>query len=232
VASPAQRQGNYAGFKIIDDPLTGKPFPGNIIPRNRISPQAQFFLPYLPAPDFVSGVTNRAIVTNALNQSLNKGDIKIGQKLTVKDHLMGRYSTADNQENDPNPHPTLGGFPLQSRGQNALLGLTHIFSPHRINEARVSYYRSYFNFGGVLQGQDINGQAGIVGFARIPDPGFPQITVSGYSTFTGSPSDSRPKQNRTTSWPYSDSVSHTTGRHNVKFGYEHRSNGTSRSSVN
>jgi hypothetical protein len=85
---------------------------------------------------------------------------------------MGRYSTADNQENDPNPYPTLGGFPLHSRGQNALLGLTHIFSPRRINEARVSYYRSYFNFGGVVQGQDINGQAGIVGFARIPDPGF------------------------------------------------------------
>src|SRR3954452_15870449 len=42
----------------------------------------------------------------------------------------------------------VGSFPLHSRAQNATITLTHIFSPNWINEARVSYYRSYFYFGG------------------------------------------------------------------------------------
>src|SRR5205085_321704 len=66
----------------------------------------------------------------------------------------------------------------------------------------------------------INAKAGVQGFAGIPYPGFPQINISGYSTFAGSPSDSRPKQNRIRAWQYSDSVSYTTGKHTIKFGYE------------
>ncbi len=75
-----------------------------------------------------------------------------------------------------------------------------------------------------MQGQDVNGQAGVEGFAGIPYPGFPQLAVSGYSNFTGSPSDSRPKQNRIRTWQYMDSVTFTTGKHSLKFGYELRHN--------
>ncbi len=224
VPNAAQRAGDYTGYKTINDPLTGKPFPGNMIPANRISSQAQFFLPFMPAPDFVSGLTNRAILTNALTQSLNKGDVKIEHQITSNDRLMGRYSIADNDESDPNPYPAIGAFPLHSRGQNALLTYTRIFSPRWINESRVAYYRSYFNFAGAQQGQDINGQAGVQGFAGIPNPGFPQLAISGYSNFTGSPSDSRPKQNRIRAWQYSDSATFTTGKHNMKFGWELRHN--------
>ena len=51
-------------------------------------------------------------MTNSLTQSLNKGDIKIEHQLTNtnNDHLMGRYSISNNQENDPNPYPALKVF--------------------------------------------------------------------------------------------------------------------------
>jgi hypothetical protein len=221
VASPAERLGDFSQVKkAIIDPLTGQPFAGNIIPASRLSSQAQFFLPYMPQANIISGGAYRSTVTNALTQALNKGDIKIDHQLTEKDHLMGRYSISNNQETDPNPYPAIGNFPLQSRGQNATIDLTHIFNPQWINDARVSYYRSYFNFAGALQGQDINGMAGVRGFEGIPEPGFPQIAISGYSNFTGSPSDSRPKQNRVRSWQYADSVTYVTGKHNMKFGWE------------
>src|SRR5882724_1781510 len=137
VASTAQRSGDFAGLKTLTDPRGGT-FPNNMIPDTRISQQAKFFLPYLPDANFVSGVTNRAIITNALAQSLNKGDIKIDHQLTGKDHLMGRYTIADNDESDPNPYPAVGAFPLHSRGQNALIALSHLFSPTLINDTRVS----------------------------------------------------------------------------------------------
>ena len=37
----AQRRGDFSGGAAIRDPLTGQPFPGNIIPADRISPIAQ-----------------------------------------------------------------------------------------------------------------------------------------------------------------------------------------------
>src|SRR5579884_756955 len=48
----AQRSGAFAG--AIIDPLSGAPFPGNVIPRNRISPQAQALLNLYPFPNFDS----------------------------------------------------------------------------------------------------------------------------------------------------------------------------------
>src|SRR5207253_2009182 len=56
VPTDANRLGDFSSLlaqakpQQILDPLTRTPFPGNIIPANRISPQAQFFLKYLPSP--------------------------------------------------------------------------------------------------------------------------------------------------------------------------------------
>jgi hypothetical protein len=38
VATPAMRQGNFSGLGPITDPLSGSPFPGNIIPGSRLNP--------------------------------------------------------------------------------------------------------------------------------------------------------------------------------------------------
>src|SRR6476661_5822496 len=60
VASTAQRTGDFSALKQIVDPLTRTPFPNNKIPVNRISPQADFFLNYLPSPNVLRGSTNYA----------------------------------------------------------------------------------------------------------------------------------------------------------------------------
>src|SRR5580704_13034560 len=152
VASAAKRLGNFTDIlpKTIKDPLTGQPFPGNIIPANRLSPQTQFLLPYMPPPNLVQGSTFRSVSTSPLAESIYKADGKYDQVLTEKDRLMARYSIADNTESDPNPFPAIGQFALHSRGQSLVIGLTHIFNPHWLNEAKASYYRSYFLFGTAL----------------------------------------------------------------------------------
>src|SRR6266853_4703796 len=77
------------------------------------------------------------------------------------DQLMGRYSISDNTESDPNPFPALGRPSLHSRAQSVVLSETHFLSPKWIDNARASYYRSIFLFGPVLEGSNVNGQAGI-----------------------------------------------------------------------
>jgi hypothetical protein len=223
VASAAERVGNFSDIlpKTIKDPLTGQPFPGNIIPANRLSPQAQFLIPYMPEPNLIQGTTFRSVSTSPLAQQNYKADARFDQELTGKDHLMARYSIADNSESDPNPFPAIGQFALHSRGQSFVVGLTHIFNQHWLNEARASYYRSYFLFGTALPNTDIDGMAGIQGFETTSAiKSFPQINISGYAAYTGSPSDQRPKQNRIRDWQYHDGISYTHGKHAIKFGFE------------
>jgi hypothetical protein len=215
--------GNFSSIttasKPLLDPLNRQPFAGNILPASRISPQALYFLKYLPAPNTIVGSTSYAALTNNLLQQQIRGDIRIDQAFGTTWQLNGRYSINDNDENDPNPFTTLGAFPLHSRAQNANISLTHEFSSRWTNESRVSYYRSIFLFGPTLAGTNFNREAGVKGFDDTTSIySFPQITLTGYATFTGSPSDQRPKSNRIRNLQYADNMSWTSGRHNVKFG--------------
>lgn len=207
----AMRAGNFQGMKPLTDPQ-GNSIVNNIIVPSKISPQAAYFLKYLPTRS--QGSFNAP-------QSLDiyKGDIKVDAQLTDNDHLSARYSIADNLEEDPNAFPALGAQPLHSRGQNAVISWTRIITPKWLNEARFAYYRDYFLFGAVLPGTNFVQQAGITGFEQTQlSPSFPLITLSGYTSFNGSGSNSLPKANRIRTWQYSDSVGYSSGRHNLKFG--------------
>jgi hypothetical protein len=226
VASPAQRAGDFSALlqakKPIQliNPLTRQPIPGNIVPASLISRQASFFLPYMPAPTLIQGGTYRAALTN-LAQDETRGDIRMDHQISTRTNLMGRYSINNNDEQDPNPYPALGAFSLHSRAQNATISLTHVFNPRWVDDGRVSYYRSIFLFGPTLGGTNFNQQAGVQGFNDTTSIfSFPQITLTNYSTFTGSPSDQRPKSNRIRNWQYADNMSYSSGRHSVKFGAE------------
>ena len=227
VPSDALRRGDFGELlraskpTNLIDPLTRQPFPGNQIPPNRISPQAQYFLKYLPIANTSLGSTSYSAATNNLLQHQIRGDVRIDHQIRPSTQLMGRYSINDNDENDPNPFPALGNFPLKSRAQNATVSLTHVFNPRWLSQARVSYYRSIFVFGGTLQGTNINQEAGVRGFNDTTSIySFPQITLTNYAAFTGSPSDQRPKSNRIRNWQYAGDVSYSTGRHSVKAGAE------------
>jgi Carboxypeptidase regulatory-like domain len=210
--SDAMRTGNFSGTKAITDPLTGSAFPGNIIPASRIASQAVYFLNYMPTQ-----VQGRFNAPQALDP--NKGDIKVDAMLTANDHLMSRYSIADNQESDPNQYPALGIQDLHSRAQNLVLTETHVFNSRWVNELRLGYYRDYFLFGAVLPGKNFLQAAGITGFEQTQlDPSFPLINVTGYTGFSGSGSNSLPKANRIRTWQYTDSGSYSNGKHEMKFG--------------
>jgi hypothetical protein len=213
VPSLAMRTGNFsASSKPIKDPQNGKQFPGNIIPQNRISPQATYFMNFLPTPA-------QANFSSAQSLDIIKGDVKIDAALTGSDQLMGRYSIADNQETDPNQFPALRTQSLSSRAQNLAFSETHLFGPRWLNEARAGYYRDYFLFSAILPGTNYLQQAGITGYEQTQvTPSFPYITMSGYSAFNGSGSGNFPKSNRIRTWQYADTVNYTSGKNEVRFG--------------
>jgi hypothetical protein len=54
---------NNGSLIVINDPTTGAPFPGNLIPSNRITPLGQAMLNFFPLPNFV-GTASQANVVN------------------------------------------------------------------------------------------------------------------------------------------------------------------------
>ncbi|MBT9332414.1 TonB-dependent receptor [Paracidobacterium acidisoli] len=213
VPTDAERTGDFSGStKTIRNPFTGTPFAGNMIPHDMISSQAQFFLPFMP--------TTSQATFNA-NQVLNitKGDIKVDAVLTGSDHLLARYSIADNHETDPNQFPALKTQDLTSRAQNFAFNETHTFGSRWLNEATASYYRDYFVFGPILGGTNYTQEAGIAGFQETElSPSFPYISLSGYSSFNGSGTGNFPKSNRIRTWQYGDTLSYTSGKNDIRFG--------------
>jgi Carboxypeptidase regulatory-like domain len=224
VPSVAERNGNFSVLtKQLIDPTTRQAFPGNIIPASKISPQGAYFASLFPTPNLLQGTTSRAVYSTGTPIDQNQADFRLDANPRTNDLFMARYSIADNRELNPNPYPALGSTNLHSQAENMTLRYTHIYTPRLLNVAQVSYYKSPFLFGPVLPGFDLLQQAGVQGFEDpvvVPVKSFPNINLSGYQAFQGSPSDQRPKSINIHTWQLSDSVTYNLGRHELKFGME------------
>lgn len=125
---------------IVKDPATGKPFPGNIIPSDRISHNGQALLNSypLPTPGFQQGTSNY-IVTYPHFSDTRKDTFKVDYMITDNHHLSFRGTHIPWTFDGPF-EGTLGTFQsLWSRpNRTAALSLTSTFSPTLINEFTVS----------------------------------------------------------------------------------------------
>ncbi|MGO8788681.1 MAG: TonB-dependent receptor [Terriglobia bacterium] len=221
VPSQAMRQGDFSSLSTqLLNPFNGyAPISRNNI-SSLISPQGQFFLNYLPTPNFVQGNTNYAVFGNRLALNTAKGDLKIDETLTSRDHLMGRYSIVNDTEANPDQFPALGVLQDQSRGQDFTVAETHIFSPKWLNVAQFGYYRMFFLFGAPLPNVyfGLPTEANYGGFDQQASGGFPEIGISGYTGFDGAPSNQEPKHDHIRTFEYQDTMNYNNGRHNIKIG--------------
>ncbi|HEX7085326.1 MAG TPA: carboxypeptidase regulatory-like domain-containing protein [Vicinamibacterales bacterium] len=85
--------GFYSGARVIIDPLTGQPFPNNIIPQERLSPNGLAFLNAYPAPTpgFRQGSAN-AIITSPNPQDQRKDNIRFDYRPNANNNISYRYS--------------------------------------------------------------------------------------------------------------------------------------------
>jgi len=223
--SNAQRGGDFsaAGLNTIYDPLSKLPFTGNTIPANRLSPQAQFFLKYIPP----TNAGNRAIFAPSAALDQDQFTIRVDQNIRNNHRAFLRWSFINYQENDPNASPALGYASLNTRGQNIVGALISNLRPTLINEARFSYLPNSIDLQAFLQGTDFYKQAGVPGFEDTGHrPGvagsFPDFSFSGYGSLAGSTFDQRPKTQDLNVWEVSDSLTWVKGRHIFKSGTQIR----------
>lgn len=220
VPSEAFRQGNFSAVATpVRDPLTGDPFPGNIIPANRINPATAFFLPFIPLPNTPAGTFSYAA---PFRDTQNQGNMRIDHIFNTKNSLSGRYTINHLERFNPGNYPTNGGSNQRQRVQNLAITDTHVFSPTMFNELRLGYTRMHngnFNQG---LGTNYTAQSGIRGFEEtsLNFPGFPQLSVTGFAGVAGNAF--QPLVNPTNMYQIVDNVSWIRGAHTVKVGADLR----------
>jgi hypothetical protein len=212
-----ERNGTFASPVI--DTSTGAPFPGNVIPQNRISPQALALLSFYPLPNFGGNAAyNYQIpILSASHQDALQS--RFNKTLGPKDEIYGRFAFQSLRTDSPN----VFGF-LDTTN---LLGInTSMNWSHRLNQRwflnlgyqfsrLATHVTPYFE-----NRENVSGQAGIAGNDQdARDWGPPSLT---FASGIAGLSDAQSSFDRNQTSGMSDSVRWIRGGHNVTFGSDFR----------
>ena len=176
------------------------PFPGNIIPGNRVDqPIAQRFLEWIPLPNQPGFANNNLFTTSEINDYEHYG-FRIDHRLTEKDNLSFRGSYQPNEfPNSTGPYgPSvkppydLGTNPKQSTGHSYVLSWVRNITPNTLSDIRVAFARignEIQNKAVIPGGTDWTTAAGIQGFGPGVSDIYPSLPQLSYAGFTGLPSN-------------------------------------------
>ncbi len=246
---------NSAGNRqIVYDPTTTRPdpanagqyirdpFPGDVVPTNRINPVSTAVLPYWPLPNRPGEgntlINNFYFSSGASRSNYDTNLARVDYNLSDKNKMFGRVNIS-------RPLSFHTGLPLQdvaivsgnrtsSPVENAIIGLTTIFSPKLLGELRFGYIR--LNSDSAWEGSGFD--VASLGFPasvnnvikNLETNTFPNISVSQYTVGTGlsvtsgssAEVNSLAGGNRTftpsTNWQLQYDVTVIRNRHKIRFG--------------
>jgi trimeric autotransporter adhesin len=169
----------------IFDPTTGAPFPGNVIPLNRISPAARDMLGFYPNPNFFSplGYNYQAPITTISNS--DAAQIRFNRNLNRKNFINGNYGFQRTDGTGAN----IFGFldPNESFGQQVNLSYRHMFNQRINGNLNYTYSRQSTSttpyFANV---KNVSAELGISGNDQSPNNwGPPSLGFNGGSGIQG-----------------------------------------------
>jgi hypothetical protein len=236
----AFRNGDFSGAPtIIYDPATGNadgsgrtPFPGNVIPADRISPIARSILAGLPPPNLNAALGQINYQAPYVREKTTEAfDVKINHQITSGDQLSGRFSFQRPDIYDPAVFGEFGGGgkDFAGRGTNITvstgLNYTRAWSNTLVMEVRGggSYYHNEALSDG--HGLQTAQQVGIRG-ANIDDwtSGMTQVDITGFSNPVVGFAASLPWDRSERTIQVAAVFSKLLGNHTIKFGEDVRHN--------
>lgn len=202
------------------------PFPGNILPANRLDPNAIALLKLYPLPNG-AGVINNYTADPIVKNNTNQFDVRVDQNFSERDQIFVRVSYFDNPQLKPGPFGGIadgGGFNQGNQigtGRNAALSYTHSFTPTLINEARLGFSglhaaRTQANFSDL---SNIPATYGIQGIPQLPkNGGLPNIGVGSITNLGSASFLVSDEFNSTTQ--VTENLTHIYKSHTFKGGFE------------
>jgi hypothetical protein len=219
VLSEAQRRGDFSGGAVIRDPATGQPFPGNVIPANRISSiSRQILEQYIPLPN---STQNRVVRSPNVEDTRQQFGTRFDYQVSPKHTVLGRYMIGHTKNINP-----LGGSNFSPAGNTAIATLqdvmgsdTWMIKPTMINVARASVNRISAK-PTVTSGLNLRD----LGFQMTPSnptaAGLPFITLTGFFSTGDAQQPFATRVNNVLG--FTDDLTWVWGRHSMKFGGELR----------
>jgi hypothetical protein len=227
VPSQLELDGNFtqSGSTVID-PVTGQPFPGNIIPQKRVNPVAAAIIHgglFAPA-------NTGANTWTGLLPSPTRGDqgiARVDAVLSSADSLAVRAIIEDFDVAQPiQPYALFGPIATPkfavddtARFQNYSITETHVFSPNLLNQAMFAYIRAGLAFN--TEVDKVNARDyGFTFPVTFPFPAMPQIGVAGLNPI--GLNDSAETLRTDNMFQLEDNISKTSGKHQLRFGVSFR----------
>ena len=244
VIPPAEwRNGDFSSAATtIYDPATGnpdgtgrQPFPGNVIPPDRISPAARNILDLMPAPNIPGvafGQVNYELPSSEREKTTNAFNVKLNYNPTGNDQMSLRFSFQRPEIFVPGTFGEIGGGGTGFAGSgyqntySTAFTWTHLLSPSLIMEWRAGYLKYHNEALSTGQGLDTSTQVGIPG-ANYDEfsSGISQITINqGFNNPVAGFSSSLPWDRGEETVSVVGMVTKVTGNHTIKVGTEVRHN--------
>lgn len=208
----------------IRDPLTGLPFPGNTIPRDRLDSIGVQLAAAYPAPNTADPLRN--YVSRPINLLDDDTLIaRVDQQITGSNRLLGRFNFQNIHELQPvNLFSRTTIIPGYGREQGATrfitLGVsdTHTFTPNVLGEFRVGFNRWKLDYLQQDHADDVAGRVGLTGLSRKSiDFGFPLLTMGGVYENLGSATN-LPQAGPFDTYSLASTVTWVRGAQSLKFG--------------
>lgn len=225
IPTVAEVRGDFsaASYKVID-PLTRQPFPGNVIPANRLDPVGGQLAAFYPAPNVPGAASSKAnFVANV--PARTTVDVYVGRidhVFSDRDRIFGRLLAQTSETTTDSIFPTAGtdafGNSTHNYYYNASGTWFHNFTPAIINEARYTYTRRQFLSISAGAHTNLSRQIGLTG---VNQDFFPTVSLAGLQNL-GHPSQQQRLQTPIRSDQYANNVSVQRGSHQIKFGFEYR----------
>ncbi|HEY3939787.1 MAG TPA: TonB-dependent receptor [Bryobacteraceae bacterium] len=217
VPTLAMRRGNFSALpssKWPVDPLTGKQFPGGMIPSTRLDPVAEQILNQLvPLPNNSAGTysDSESAPTND-----DQGMLRIDHQLSDTNKLSGTLfidrSTGITPFGGISNIANYGILDSVFKQDNVILSDTWTASPTIVNEAHVNYSRNFYATTTPVHTSWSDFGSQIPLGATPPRP--PQITVTGYWQGGTYGDDTQPQ----TTYGGTDVLTWIRGSHSIKAG--------------
>lgn len=226
VPTALERVGNFsASSTLAIDPLSGAPFPNNIIPSYYQNPVGQTIAALYPQPNRSTAGENYVSSPEERDRE-DHFDVRADHNLSAGDDLAVRYSFADRALYEPFTGPTFAQIPgygdnVPPRSQNAMAGETHVFSHSLLNDFRLGLDRVSAGVYEQDMGTHANVAVGLPQASSNPrDSGMSLIDITGYSPVGDEYNN--PQHSATTIFQATDTITMTHGRHLLKAGVDLR----------
>ena len=222
----AERSGDFSqavnvGKPVtIYDPTTGAPFPGNMIPLNRISPQALSLLQYYPAPNFLGANAYNYQVPLIANTHTDNIRVGLQRVLKRRNDFSGLLGLQDTR-GDANSQFNFLDL-RRSLGINVNATWRRTFTPRFYGTLTYQFSRQSTRLLPFFSNRvNVSGDAGITGNNQDPINWGPPALQFNQSSIAGM-SDATPSvvHNQTSALSYLGTWSRHT--HNIQFGGDYR----------